>query len=374
MNQEVPSAPTLLTSPFHQYHLSVGAKMADFGGWLMPIEYPGGEGGVIAEHKAVRERVGIFDVSHLGKILVEGKGAFSFLNSILTNDLNLIANGGAQYTLLCDQSGGVIDDLIAYRINEERIFLIPNAANCSEVFELLLAKAPSEISIENLHRDFAVIAVQGPKARELLESISILVPEDLSYMSFVEIAPSITLCRTGYTGELGFEIVAPNKEGISFDIWQRLVSALADFDGLVAGLGARDTLRTEMGYALHGHELSPDINPVEAGVSWAVGWKKEHFHGRESLVAIRSHGAARRSVALLAQDRTIPRAGMKVLSGERIVGEITSGTFSPSLKSGIALALVSPEIELGEMVAIDVRGRSGSYRVVKAPFLPSRVH
>ena len=351
--------------------------MADFGGWLMPIEYPGGEGGVLAEHRAVRERVGIFDVSHLGKILVEGESALYFLNSILTNDLDQIADGRAQYTLICDEAGGVIDDLIAYRMRSDRILLIPNAANCSEVFALLSEKAPPSIVVKNLHQDFAVIAVQGPEARSLLESISIQVPDSLAYMSFIEISPSITLCRTGYTGENGYEIVAPNGGGISGELWQRLVQALPNLGGLVAGLGARDTLRTEMGYALHGHELSRDINPIEAGVSWAVGWKKDQFRGRAALIDVKERGALRRSVALLAQDRTIPRAGMKVMSGEREIGVVTSGTFSPSLKVGIALALlsteISPEVEIGDLVEIDVRGRTGKYEVVKAPFVPSRV-
>ena len=347
--------------------------MADFGGWLMPIEYPGSDGGVIAEQRAVREQVGIFDVSHLGKILIEGTGAVAFIDSILTNDLTQIKDGGAQYTLLCNENGGVIDDLIAYRINEDRVFLIPNASNCSEVFRTIEKAAPSSITAKNLHRDYAVIAVQGPKSEVLLQSISISLPQSLDYMSFAEIGPSVTLCRTGYTGEFGYEIVAPVANGSALDIWQRLVAALPSFHGRVAGLGARDTLRTDMGYALHGHELSTSINPIEAGVSWAVGWKKAQFHGRDALLRIREEGATRRSVALLAQDRTIPRAGMKVLSDAKVIGEVTSGTFSPNLKLGIALALVSPEVKVGDLVEIDVRGRVGSYEVVKAPFLPSRV-
>ena len=380
MTEEVPSR----LSPLHDFHQSAGAKLADFGGWLMPIEYPSqnGErdGGVLAEHAAVRERVGIFDVSHLGKISILGEGAVSFLNGILTNDLDAIISSQAQYTLLLDDSGGVIDDMIAYRVSDQEVFLIPNASNSLSVYEAIAAKVPASIKVRNLHQDLAVIAVQGPSSRELLASIGIVLPANLDYMSFVSLIyedQAITLCRTGYTGELGFELVAPVAMGYSRRLWDSLINALSDFDGRVAGLGARDTLRTEMGYALHGHELSLQINPLEAGVGWAVAMNKESFHGKEALVAVKARGLKRRLLALQSCDRTIPRTGMKVSYDGSEVGIVTSGTYSPTLKKGIALALVEAEVVKGASIekpfVIDVRGRIGQYESIKLPFVPSHV-
>lgn len=380
MIEEVPSR----LSPLHEFHLASGAKLADFGGWLMPIEYPaqGGQsdGGVLAEHGAVRERVGIFDVSHLGKISITGKGALAFLNQIVTNDLDAIQSSQAQYTLLLDETGGVIDDMIAYRVSDQEIFLIPNASNSSRVFEVIAAKAARDINVSNLHTEFSVMAVQGPSARALLATIGIEVPLDLDYMSFSRIRyedQEITICRTGYTGELGFELVAPVANAYSERLWMALVQALPQFDGRVAGLGARDTLRSEMGYALHGHELSLTINPFEAGVGWAVAMNKPSFLGKEALGQIKENGVKRKLVALVANDRTIPRAGMNVSYQSNVAGIVTSGTFSPTLRKGIALALVEGEEAFGaalnEPFTIDVRGRIGEYQRVKLPFVPSRV-
>lgn len=350
--------------------------MADFGGWMMPIEYPGPTGGVMAEHRAVREHVGIFDVSHLGKISVTGKGAVDFLNSILTNDLDAIKDFGAQYTLLCDRSGGVIDDLIAYRLGADEVFLIPNAANCLEVHSVIASQAPAGIEVVNRHHEFSVMAVQGPRSRELLSLVGLNVSEELGYMGFERVeylGEQVTICRTGYTGERGYEVVAPVRSAVTVEIWKRLSDSLETLQGATVGLGARDTLRTEMGYALHGHELSREINPLEAGVGWAVAWKKDRFLGREALLGIKESGTIRRSLALRAVDKTIPRSGMDVLRDGVSIGKVTSGTFSPTLRVGIALALLDSGVSVGDTVTIDVRGREGSYEVVKAPFVPSHV-
>jgi aminomethyltransferase len=345
--------------------------MSDFGGWMMPIEYPGS--GVLIEHTAVRERVGIFDVSHLGKASVAGPGALDFLNTILTNDLNKIGNGSAQYTLLCNENGGVVDDLIVYRKSESEFFLVPNASNTTEVVRVLQEKAPSAIKVENLHMQYAVIALQGPQAPKVLERLG--VKSDIEYMAFTHSKISgaeVIICRTGYTGELGFEILP--KVGDSSAVWDHLVDVMQEFDGAVCGLGARDTLRTEMGYPLHGHELSLEISPLEANTSWAVGWDKAEFVGSKVLKDQRLAGSKRRSMALKSLDKNIPRAGMVVKNVEgEIVGEVTSGTFSPSLKVGIALAQVRADIRVGDKLVIDVRGRQGSVEVVKIPFVTSHV-
>jgi aminomethyltransferase len=359
------------SSPLNDKHLALNAKMADFGGWLMPIEYPGA--GVLAEHAAVRERVGLFDVSHLGKASVVGQGALAFLNQCLTNDLNKIENGSAQYTLLCTPDGGVVDDLIAYRNSADDFFLVPNASNTTDVVKVLKEQAPSGIEVTNLHNDFAVLAIQGPLAPQVLAELGIMT--DIDYMAFTHVSISgadVIVCRTGYTGELGYELL-PKVEDAS-RVWDAIIDVIAAMGGLVCGLGARDTLRTEMGYPLHGHELSLQISPVEASASWAVGWKKESFIGSEILKGQKEGGASRKSFAIKSLDRGIPRAGMSVknIKGET-VGEITSGTFSPSLKIGIGLALLKSDIEIGQTLVIDVRGRDSQCEVVKLPFVTSHV-
>ena len=358
-------------SPLNQKHLDLNAKMADFGGWMMPIEYPGA--GVLAEHAAVRERVGIFDVSHLGKASVTGVGALAFLNECLTNDLTKISDGSAHYTLLCTPQGGVVDDLIAYRNSETDFFLVPNASNTTDVVAVLQKEAPSEISVTNLHNDYAVLAVQGPLAPKVLDALGI--NTDIDYMAFAHVTiagADVILCRTGYTGELGYELLPKSKDALA--VWDALVAAITPLDGLICGLGARDTLRTEMGYPLHGHELSLNISPIEASASWAVGWKKDRFLGSDVLVSQKNGSADRKSVAIKSLDRGIPRAGMRVKNAKgEIIGEITSGTFSPTLKHGIALALVSKEIAVGDQLIVDVRGRESQSEVVKLPFVTSHV-
>jgi aminomethyltransferase len=345
--------------------------MADFGGWLMPIEYPGS--GVLAEHLAVRERVGLFDVSHLGKASVKGEGALEFLNSQLTNDLNRIGDSQAQYTMICNQQGGVIDDLIAYRNSPIDFFLIPNASNTSEVVATINEAKPAGIEIVNLHEEYAVLALQGPQAFAVIESLGVTPAMD--YMAFTHVTIAgcdVILCRTGYTGEHGYELLPRWSDART--VWNALEAAMQPFDGLICGLGARDTLRTEMGYPLHGHELTPEISPVQAGSTWAVGWKKRSFRGSVALANEKELGPTRRLRGLASTDRGIPRAGMDVKSRDgQNIGIVTSGTFSPSLKKGIALALLAPEFSTGDEVIIDVRGRQSVATIIDLPMVASHV-
>ena len=358
-----------LQSPLHDRHLALGAKLGDFGGWSMPLEYTGG--GVVAEHTSVRERVGVFDVSHLGKASVRGPGAAAFLDSVLTNALDRITPGKAQYTLLCDESGGVIDDLIAYLASDDDVFLIPNAANTAEVVRVLQAAAPEGVRVVDEHRSHAVLAVQGPRSAALLDALGL--PSELDYMAFERASLGtvpLIACRTGYTGEHGYELVVPWADAGA--VWDSVLTQGAAFGILACGLGARDTLRTEMGYPLHGQDLSLDITPVQARAGWAVGWSKPAFHGREALLAERERGAARRSVGLVALERGIPRPHMAVSSLDgAALGEITSGTFSPTLKVGIALALLSTSVPsaVGDEVLVDVRGRAQRFAVTSPPFI-----
>ncbi|WP_432559109.1 glycine cleavage system aminomethyltransferase GcvT [Granulicoccus sp. GXG6511] len=355
----------LKKSPLHARHEAAGAKFAEFGGWSMPLQYAG----IVAEHKAVRASVGVFDVSHLGKATVRGEGAVDFLNTCLTNDMGRIGDGQAQYTLLCNESGGVVDDLIVYQFAANDLFLIPNASNNATVVETLRSRAPEGIEVANIHDDYAVLAVQGPKSDETLTAMGLPVGHD--YMSF-DVAEldgvQLTVCRTGYTGERGYELVAPTADALK--VWDAVMAAGAEFDIVPAGLGARDTLRTEMGYPLHGQDLSPEISPVKARAGWAVGWKKPEFIGHEALRAEREAGAARKLWGLKAVGRGIPRPHMVVVDGDgNEIGEVTSGTFSPSLQTGIGLALVDSAFEPGIKVGVKVRNRVEEFDLVKPPFL-----
>jgi aminomethyltransferase len=336
----------------------------------MPIEYLGG--GVLREHQAVRERVGLFDVSHLGKVGVRGQGAAAFVDGCLTNALERIAPGRAQYSLCCDDpTGGVVDDLIVYLRGDDNVLLVPNAANAAEVARRLTASAPAGVAVTDEHERYAVLAVQGPLADDVLDAVNL--PVGQPYMSFVDTtwegAP-VTVCRTGYTGERGYEILPPAE--LAGPIWDALLERVRELGGLPCGLGARDTLRTEMGYPLHGHELSLEITPVQARVGWAVGWSKPAFWGRSVLLAERERGAARLLWGLLALERGVPRPGLSVQAPTGQVGLTTSGTFSPTLRQGIGLGLLSPEVGQGDEVSLEVRGRPLRCRVVKPPFVSSR--
>jgi aminomethyltransferase len=384
---DVPAEDRLCHSPLHERHVALGAKLAGFGGWLMPLEYAGG--GVLKEHTAVREAVGVFDVSHLGKVRVTGAGAADFVNSCLTNDLRRIGPGRAQYTLCCDDaSGGVVDDIIAYLHADDHVFLIPNAANVAAVVRRLRAAAPPGITVANEHQAYAVLAVQGPRSAEVLTALGL--PAGHPYMSFltaesnlppVDASPSTTgpdgtrtlVCRTGYTGEHGYELVVPVAGATA--LWDALLTAGEPYGIRPCGLGARDTLRTEMGYPLHGQDLSLEITPVQARMGWAVGWDKPAFWGRDVLLAEKADGPRRTLWGLVAEDRGIPRSGMTVYAGDTTVGEVTSGTFSPTRKVGIALALLNTAAGLGEgsTVAVDVRGRRSEMRVARPPFVRTSV-
>jgi aminomethyltransferase len=357
----------LLNSPLHQRHVAAGAKFAPFSGWSMPLEYAGA--GVLAEHAAVRNAVGIFDVSHLGKATVAGPGAADFVNRCLTADLRKIGPGQAQYTLLCNADGGVVDDMIAYLKSPDEVFLIPNAANCERVVALLAEAAPDGVTVTNQHRDFAVLAVQGTLSDEVVSGAGL--PAGHDYMTFARAdyqGTPVTVCRTGYTGERGYELVVP--VGMAVAVWDAVLAAGEPYGLQPAGLGARDTLRTEMGYPLHGQDLSPAITPVQARLGWAVGWKKESFFGADVLRAEKEVGPMRLLRGLRAVGRGIPRPGMVVRGPDgREVGTVTSGTFSPTLKIGIALALIEAGLNDDDVVTVDVRGRQESFVITKPPFV-----
>lgn len=356
-------------SPLHDRHVALGARFAEFGGWSMPLQYAS----IVAEHEAVRSAVGLFDVSHLGKARVRGAGARDYVNRCLTHDVSRLNPGQAQYTLCCNPEGGVVDDLIVYLRGDDDVFCIPNAANTKTVVELLASEAPQGVEVINEHTDHAVLALQGPRSDEVLNALGC--SSAVEYMSFTEAEIAscpTTICRTGYTGERGVEVVCSSADAPR--VWDALMAAGVTAGIQPAGLGARDTLRTEMGYPLHGQDLSADITPVMAGLTWAVGWEKPVFWGADVLRAQRADGPPARLRAVKAPGRAIPRPGMAVVdSAGQPLGTVTSGTFSPTLKVGVGLALIDPQITLGDEVGIIVRNRTEVFTVVKPPFVQPKV-
>ena len=358
----------LQRTPLEDEHRTAGAKLGEFAGWAMPIEYAG----TLAEHRAVREAVGMFDLTHLGKIDVSGPGSLDWLQQVVTNDVSRIAVGGAQYNLVLNDQGGIVDDLIVYRMSEDRYLVVPNAANLEAIRTIVAGDARGDVVVE--HRpDVVTIAVQGPRSMEV---VSPLFPEagSLEYMhgaetSYREVV--VYVARSGYTGEVGVEIYVP--EGLAPALWRELVERGESLGLQPCGLAARDTLRLEMGYPLHGNDISEDRTPLEAGLSWAVGFDKGDFLGRDALVRQKEEGIPSRLRALRMEGRLIPRAHYPVFADGAQVGETTSGTFSPTLRVGIAMAYLSPpdRFTFGDRVEVDVRGRRGRAEVVKPPFVDS---
>ena len=355
---------TLNSTPLEDEHRALGAKLGAFAGWSMPIEYAG----TLTEHKAVRETVGLFDLTHLGKIEVKGPGALDWLQWCVTNDVSKVAPGQAQYNLVLTERGGIVDDLIVYRQAEDEYLVVPNAANLAPIRDVLESETRRDATVE--HRpDLVTIAVQGPRSRELVEP---LFPEaaSLTYMhcgqgSFRD--TSVLVARSGYTGEVGFELFI--TEGMAPPLWQELMERGAPLGVAACGLGARDTLRLEMGYPLHGNDISEERTPLEAGLSWAVSFDKGEFRGREALLEQKEVGIPARLRALRMEGRLIPRPHYPVFAEGEQVGETTSGTFSPTLRVGIAMAYLAPSLSFGDRVEVEVRGRRGEAEVVKPPFV-----
>ncbi len=352
-------------TPLEEVHRDLGAKLGAFGGWLMPIEYRG----VLAEHRAVRERVGLFDLSHLGKVDVVGPEAFDALQGLLTNDLRRVEVGRAQYHHLLNERGGVEEDLFLYRLAPDRWFLVPNASNTDKVVRALRETLdPAAVAA---HPDRCFLGVQGPASLEVVRG---LWPEaaDLSYLGCMVVSHAgeeVIVARTGYTGERGYELFT--RAGLASELWERL-SAGTGFQVEPCGLGARDVLRLEMGYPLYGQDLVPERTSLEAAMGWAVSFDKGGFRGRKALIRQREEGLRARLRGLVTTERRfIPRAHQPVLAGGEPVGEVTSGTFSPLRGAGIGLAYVSPAGAFGPgtRVEIDIRGRRAAATVTRPPFV-----
>jgi aminomethyltransferase len=341
---------TLLKTPLYERHVALGARLVPFAGWEMPVQYEG----VIPEHRAVRTDSGAFDVSHMGEFLVEGPGARAFLQTVLSNDLDKIGEGKAQYTLLTNEHGGIVDDLIGYELSPERFLLIVNAANREPDFAWLEERLPGEVELRDVSDEYALIAVQGPRA---LERLGLPEAPAFTFADGEVGGVACTVNRTGYTGEQGVELLV--QAGAATELWDRVL----DRGVVPCGLGARDTLRLEVCYPLHGNDITPETDAISAGLGWVCALDKD-FTGADELRRIKEAGPERRLAAFVMEEAGIPRQGMAIAEG----GEVTSGSHSPMLEVGIGMGYVPAGLaQPGSELTIDVRGRLRRARVVKKP-------
>lgn len=359
----------LKKTPLYPLYKEFGAKTIDFGGWDMPVQFSG----IKEEHEAVRKTAGIFDVSHMGEIIVKGEKSLEFLQKMMTNDFSRLKVGGALYTAMCYENGGVVDDLLVYKLNEEEYFLVVNAANTEKDFDWLNEHASEGVEVEDVSDQYALIAIQGPKAQTILQEMS--KNADLNDIGFFKFRQDVDLdgahalvSRTGYTGEDGFEIYCHKDDAEK--LWRALLEIGKDEGIAPCGLGARDTLRFEAALPLYGQELSPEITPLEAGIGFAVKLNKEDdFIGKEALKKQKEQGVDRKIAGVEMIDRGIPRTGYRVFSDNKEIGHVTSGTQSPTLKKNIGLVLIGSDyIEDGNEVEIEVRKKRLKAKIIQTPF------
>jgi glycine cleavage system T protein (aminomethyltransferase) len=341
---------TLRRTPLHERHVALGARLVPFAGWEMPVQYEG----VIPEHRAVRQDAGVFDVSHMGELEVEGPKAHEFLQGVLSNDLDRVEPGQAQYTLLTNERGGIVDDLIAYRLEPGRYLLIVNASNRDTDFQWLKEREIPGSDVRDISDDYALLAVQGPRS---LERLGLDEAPAFTFSMDELDGIEVMVNRTGYTGETGVELMVPADDGPA--LWDAVLARGVK----PAGLGARDTLRLEVCYPLHGNDIGPDTDAISAGLGWVSALDKD-FTGADELRRIKAEGPARKLAAFVMEEAGIPRQGMPIDGG----GEVTSGTHSPMLDKGIGMGYVAAELATpGEELTIDVRGRQRRARVVGKP-------
>lgn len=356
----------LKRTPLCATHEALGARMVEFGGWLMPVQYTG----IIEEHLAVRQNVGVFDISHMGEFWVSGADAESWLNTLLTNDVRKCESGRAQYTLLCNERGGVIDDLIIYRIESEKFLLVVNAGNIERDFAWMQSHLRGDVTLDNYSDRMSAVALQGPRAAATLDALADGASQRIAHFGVAMVRAGdipFFAARTGYTGEDGFELICDATRAV--ELWNAVLTAGAPFGIKPCGLGARDTLRLEMCYPLHGHELSEEITPLEAGLGIFVALDKEQFFGKEVLVAQKQNGVPRRLIAFKMQGKTPPpRAHYAIALNGSKVGEVSSGSLSPSLGIGIGMGFVEPTVaKVGTAVEVEIRGKFYSAVIEKKP-------
>jgi len=358
---------TLKRTPLHAAHVAAGARMVPFGGWDMPVQYSG----IIDEHRAVRTRAGLFDVSHMGEVDLSGPGCVAFIQRLVTNDLGRIATGQAMYTPMCTPEGGIIDDLLVYRLGDARLMAVVNAANTDGDLAWMRSYLGRDVMLTDVSAETALLALQGPRAPAILARLTREPVDLIKYYWFregVEVAGRRAIVsRTGYTGEDGFELYAAAEDAVH--LWQAILDAGKPDGILPAGLGARDTLRLEAGLLLHGNDMDTTTTPMEVGLAWTVKLQKGEFTGADVLRRQKAEGTARRLAGFVLEDRAIARHGFPVLIDGRPAGTVTSGSFGPTVEKNIGLAFVPPSHAApGSRIAVEIRGRAVPAAAVKTPF------
>jgi len=358
----------LKKTPLYQKHIENNAKIVDFAGWALPVEYKS----TLAEAKAVRSTCGLFDVTHMGEILIKGKDSFEFLQGLTPNDISLIKPGQMQYNLFLNDEGGIIDDLMVYR-KQNSLLCVVNASNKDKVFRWLHESVQDEVEVIDESDKTALISLQGPSSQKVASAVFDERIANLSHLRFIEeeIEGKVILAsRSGYTGEDGFEIYIPFEDATYW--WDKFVEAGAQFGLTLCGLGARDILRIEVGYSLYGHEIDDKTNPYEASLGWVVKLNKK-FIGRRELIKAKEEGIRRKRVGFIMQERAVPRQGYLVYSGEGAIGGVCSGTYSPNLDKFIGMAYVETKFAKGDtLVEIEIRNKLYKAKIAKFPFVGSK--
>lgn len=356
----------LKRTPMYDEHLKLKGRIVPFAGWEMPVQYSG----LIQEHECVRTKVGLFDVSHMGEFIISGMRAKQFLNRVTTNDIGKMTDCRCQYNLLCYENGTVVDDLIIGQIATDKYIAVVNASNANKDFDWLVSQNKEKVDLKDISHEKALIAIQGPLSTKLMHDLLGVDFSDLRYYYFRIMehkGEQIIVSRTGYTGELGYELMVPWNKGAEY--WRDAMAAGEKYGVMPIGLGARDTLRLEAAYSLYGHEISDKILPVEANLDWVIKPEKGDFIGRAPLMKAKEEGLKRRICGFEVVESGIARDGYRIFVGEEDIGYVTSGTYSPTLKKPVGLALVKTEYaELGKEFFVDVRGQKKKAVVVKTPF------
>jgi aminomethyltransferase len=354
---------------FFNIHKNLGAKIVEFAGYYMPVQYSS----IIAEHKAVRSSVGIFDVSHMGEVFISGDKALDFVQYITVNDASKLTSGRVQYSAMCYPDGGIVDDLLVYRLDENEFMLVINAANIEKDFKWMVDNNKFNVKLENLSDEYSLLAVQGSESGNVIKKITDVDLDRLEYYHFktaVVAGVDMILSRTGYTGELGYEIYFKGDEIKAEDVWNKIIDAGKEFNIMPAGLAARDSLRLEMGFCLYGNDIDQTTNPFEAGLGWITKPDKGYFIGRDALLKIKAEGLKRKLSAMISDEKAFPRHGYKISYAGKIIGQVTSGTVSPMLEKPVALGYLETEYtKAGSDVNFIIREKEIPAKVVKLPFI-----
>jgi aminomethyltransferase len=358
-------------TPFYQVHEKLGAKLIDFGGFDMPVQYQG----IKQEHTAVRKRAGLFDVSHMGEIFVRGPKALDLIQKITINDASKLVPGKAQYTAMCYEDGGIVDDLLVYMFSDEEYMLVVNASNIEKDWDWIVSHNSMNADLENRSDDYALLALQGPKSIEILQKLTDTDVSAIKFYTFEEGSVAgekgVIISATGYTGEKGFELYIDTKKADAVKIWNDLLTAGEEFGLEPAGLGARDTLRLEMGYALYGNDITKDTNPIEANLGWLTKLEKGDFIGKQAIAEVKEKGKTRKLTGFVIDEgRNVPRSGYRILDDDgNDIGFVTSGTQSISLNKGIGMGYIHVDhANEGESILIQIREKEVNATVTTPPF------